>query len=87
MLDSPASLAWAANYGAVELHPWTSTTDHPHQPTWAMIDIDPGESSNFDDVLILARLHRTALDHVGVKAIRKSPANAVSRSGSRWPTD
>ena len=71
VLDSPASLAWAANYGAVELHPWTSTTDHPHQPTWAMIDIDPGESSNFDDVLILARLHRTALDHVGVKAIPK----------------
>jgi bifunctional non-homologous end joining protein LigD len=36
-----------------------------------MIDIDPGESSNFDDVLTLARLHRTALDHVGVKAIPK----------------
>jgi bifunctional non-homologous end joining protein LigD len=36
-----------------------------------MIDIDPGESSNFDDVLILARLHHTALDHVGVKAVPK----------------
>ena len=42
VLDSPAALAWAANYGAIELHPWTSTTEHPHQPTWAMIDIDPG---------------------------------------------
>ena len=71
VLDSPASLAWAANYGAVELHPWTSTADHPRQPTWAMIDIDPGESSNFDDVLVLARLHRTALDHVGVTAMPK----------------
>jgi bifunctional non-homologous end joining protein LigD len=36
-----------------------------------MIDIDPGESSNFDDVLVLARLHRTALDHVSVKAMPK----------------
>ena len=36
-----------------------------------MIDIDPGESSNFDDVLVLARLHRTALDHLGVKAMPK----------------
>ncbi|MEP7204191.1 MAG: DNA polymerase ligase N-terminal domain-containing protein [Ilumatobacteraceae bacterium] len=71
VLDSPAALAWVANYGAVELHPWTSTTDHPHQPTWAMIDIDPGESSTFDDVVVLARLHRTALDHVGVKAAPK----------------
>ena len=25
VLDSPAALAWAANYGAIELHPWTST--------------------------------------------------------------
>jgi bifunctional non-homologous end joining protein LigD len=71
VLDSPAALAWIANYGAIELHPWTSTTQHPHQPTWAMIDIDPGESSSFDDVLVLARLHRTALDHVGVKAAPK----------------
>jgi bifunctional non-homologous end joining protein LigD len=71
VLDSPAALAWAANYGAIELHPWTSTTEHPHQPTWAMIDIDPGESSTFDDVLVLAQLHRTALDHVGVQAMPK----------------
>ena len=71
VIDSPAALAWAANNGAVELHPWTSTTEHPQQPTWAMIDIDPGESSDFDDVLVLARLHRTALDHLGVKAMPK----------------
>jgi len=66
VLDSPASLAWAANFGAVELHPWTSTADHPQRPTWAMVDIDPGESSSFDDVLTLARLHRTALEHIGI---------------------
>ncbi len=71
VLDSPAALAWAANFGAIELHPWTSTVDHPQQPTWAMIDIDPGTSSTFDDVLTLARLHRTALDHVGVAACPK----------------
>ena len=46
MLDTPPALAWVANYGAIELHPWTSTAEHPHQPTWAMIDIDPGESTH-----------------------------------------
>jgi bifunctional non-homologous end joining protein LigD len=71
VVDSPAALAWVANYGAIELHPWTSTTHHPHQPTWAMIDIDPGVSSTFDDVLVLARLHRTALEHVGLQAMPK----------------
>ncbi|HZX55571.1 MAG TPA: non-homologous end-joining DNA ligase, partial [Ilumatobacteraceae bacterium] len=71
VIDSAAALAWVANYGAIELHPWTSTTAHPHQPTWAMIDIDPGESSTFDDVVMLARLHRTALDHISVRAMPK----------------
>jgi bifunctional non-homologous end joining protein LigD len=71
VLDSAAALAWAANFGAIELHPWTSTADDPHQPTWAMVDIDPGASSSFDDVLALARLHRTALAHIGVEACPK----------------
>ena len=47
VLDSPAALAWAANFGAIELHPWTSTTARPNTPTWAMIDIDPGSSTTF----------------------------------------
>jgi bifunctional non-homologous end joining protein LigD len=71
VLDSPAALVWAANFGAIELHPWTSTTQDPNRPTWAMIDIDPGEESTFDDVLMLARLHRTALDHLKVEACPK----------------
>ena len=36
-----------------------------------MVDIDPGESSTFDDVVVLARLHRTALEHIGVRAMPK----------------
>jgi bifunctional non-homologous end joining protein LigD len=68
VLDSPAALAWAANFGAIELHPWTSTIRDTHRPTWALIDIDPGERATFDDVVVLARLHRTALEHLGVEA-------------------
>jgi bifunctional non-homologous end joining protein LigD len=68
VLDSPAAVAWMANYGAIELHPWTSRRADVHQPTWAFIDIDPGERTSFDDVLVLARLYRTALDHLGVEA-------------------
>ncbi len=71
VLDNPAALAWAANFGAVELHPWTSTVSHPQQPPWAMVDLDPGEETTFDDVVTLARLHRTALDHLGVAGCPK----------------
>ena len=64
--DSAAALGWLANSGAVELNPWTSTIPRVHEPTYALIDIDPGEDSSLDDVLVLARLFRAALDHLGV---------------------
>jgi bifunctional non-homologous end joining protein LigD len=67
-VEDAAGLAWLANYAAVEIHPWASTVTDLHRPTWAFIDIDPGEATTFDDVLVLARLHRTALDHLAVAA-------------------
>ena len=71
VVDEPAALVWAANYGALEWHPWTSRTAAPHEPTYALIDLDPGERTGWDDLLALARLHRTALEHLGVTARAK----------------
>jgi len=68
VIDDAPSLVWMANNAAIELHPWTSRVENVHEPTWALIDIDPGASSTFDDVLVLARLYRTALDHLGLLA-------------------
>ena len=69
--DEPAAVVWAANFGALEWHAWTSRTDAPHCPTYAMIDLDPGPATSWDDLLVLARLHRTALEHLGVRAAVK----------------
>lgn len=66
--DHPATLVWLANLGAIELHPWTSPTRAWTSPSWALFDLDPGTKSTFEDVLVLARLHRTALEHLGVRA-------------------
>jgi bifunctional non-homologous end joining protein LigD len=68
VMDSPPALVWVANYGALELHPWTSTAGDPHAPTWALIDLDPGEKTTWDDLVVFAQLHRTALEHLGVVA-------------------
>ena len=68
VVNEAAALIWAANFGALEWHAWTSRTDEPRKPTYALIDIDPGSSTSWEDVLVLARLHRTALAHLGVKA-------------------
>lgn len=68
VVDEPAALVWAANFGALEWHPWTSRTRVPHEPTYALVDLDPGERTTWDELLQLARLHRTALEHLGVTA-------------------
>ncbi len=59
--DGAASLAWLGNAGVVELHPWTSTAARPAEPTWALIDIDPGERTTFAEVVVLAHLYEVAL--------------------------
>jgi bifunctional non-homologous end joining protein LigD len=67
VVDEPAALVWAANYGALEWHAWTARADAPDQPTYVLIDIDPGTGTSWEDLLVLARLHRTALDHLGIR--------------------
>ena len=68
VVDEAAALIWVANYGALEWHAWTSLAADPGSPTYALIDIDPGTTTTWDDILVLARLHRTALAHLGVRA-------------------
>ncbi|HEX2193374.1 MAG TPA: DNA ligase D [Candidatus Limnocylindria bacterium] len=71
VVDRVATLAWLAQEAAVELHPWTSRTDAPQQPTYALIDVDPGPSTTWEEVLALTRLYRTALEHLGVIGLPK----------------
>jgi bifunctional non-homologous end joining protein LigD len=68
VVDEPAALIWAANFGALEWHAWTALASQPRMPTYALIDIDPGPATSWQDVLALARLHRTALEHLRVRA-------------------
>ena len=71
VVDEPAALVWAANFGALEWHAWTSQVDRPRQPSYAMVDLDPGSKTSWADLLALARLHRTALEHLDVRACPK----------------
>jgi bifunctional non-homologous end joining protein LigD len=64
--DSVPALAWLANYGAIELNPWTSSVRDPREPTWALIDVDPGPMTRWEDLLLLVELYRSALEHLGV---------------------
>ena len=71
VVDRVATLAWLAQEAAIELHPWTSRTNAPQRPSHALIDVDPGTETTFEEVLVLARLYRTALEHLEVKGFPK----------------
>ena len=71
VVEGAATLAWLANEAAIDLHPSTYRIEAPDRPTWALIDIDPGARTTWDDVLVLARLYRAALDHLGVTGFPK----------------
>jgi bifunctional non-homologous end joining protein LigD len=68
VVDEPAALIWAANFSALEWHPWTSRIDNPDLPTYVLIDLDPAAETSWEDLLTLARLHRTAFEHLRIKA-------------------
>jgi len=67
VVDRRATLAWLAQEAAIELHPWTSRSDAPQMPTYALIDVDPGPETTWEEVLALTRLYGAALEHVGVR--------------------
>jgi bifunctional non-homologous end joining protein LigD len=70
--DRVATCCWLGNQASFEFHAWTSRLDAPWRPTFALIDIDPGEKTTWEETLILARLYRTALGHLGVRGYPKT---------------
>ncbi|MDQ4035165.1 MAG: DNA ligase D [Chloroflexota bacterium] len=71
VVSEPATLLWLAQEAAIELHPWTSPAETPDRPSYALIDIDPGPDTTWEEVVALARLYRTALEHLGVRGCPK----------------
>lgn len=67
-----ATLAFVANAGVIDMHPWHSRFDAPHQPDWAVFDLDPFEPATFADVVDIAKLVKAALDHMELRGVLKT---------------
>ena len=51
LVDGAPALVWAANFAGIEIHPWTSTAAAPEEPSYALVDIDPGTETTWDETL------------------------------------
>jgi bifunctional non-homologous end joining protein LigD len=69
--DRVAALCWLGNQAAFEIHAWTARIDDPWRPTFALVDIDPGDKTTWEETVTLARLYRTAFEHLGVRGYPK----------------
>ena len=49
--NDKVTLAYLNNLGCIEINPWHSTISFPDKPDYMIIDIDPAEKNNFDQVI------------------------------------
>ena len=61
-IEDAATLAWVANLGAIELHPWYARCSAPTKPDYLVIDLDPTEGARFEKVRSAALHVKEALD-------------------------
>jgi len=62
----PAVLAWAANLGTLDFHPWPVRAERPDHPDELRIDLDPQPGTDFADAVSVARVLRAVLDEAGL---------------------
>ncbi len=70
-----AQVAWAANLGTVDFHPWPSRRKDTEHPDELRIDIDPQPGTDFGDAKRVAALVRELLVEVGYTGWPKTSGN------------
>jgi bifunctional non-homologous end joining protein LigD len=66
-----ATLVYMANLGCIEINPWHSTYKNPENPTYLMLDLDPGNIS-FIDVVNTALVIKELCDEINVPCYCKT---------------
>lgn len=66
-----ASLLWMASLGCIEINPWFSRVQHPDNPDYCVIDLDPDKHS-FDQVVEAALETKKVLDAIDVPSYCKT---------------
>ena len=65
VVTDPADIVWLANQNTITFHMWLSSVDHPAEPAWLVIDLDPPEDHALE-VRSATHAVRAALDEFGL---------------------
>jgi bifunctional non-homologous end joining protein LigD len=69
LVNSRDALLWMVEYGAVDLHVWSSRCDRPERPDWVLFDLDPSAGAEFADAVRAALIVREALEALGLESL------------------
>jgi bifunctional non-homologous end joining protein LigD len=72
VVDDLPALLWAANAGAIELHPFLGRRPRIEEPTFAVFDLDPGSPAGPKEACGLALVLHELLDAFGLRSFPKS---------------
>ncbi len=70
--QNEATLLYMANLGCIEINPWNSIIQNLENPTYTVIDIDPSEKNNFQQVIEVALAVKEVLDLAKIKGYPKT---------------
>jgi bifunctional non-homologous end joining protein LigD len=72
VLDDVASMVWAANLAALELHTPMARADRIGHPAMVVFDLDPGAPAAMQECAEVALLLRDALEPLGLEVLAKT---------------
>ena len=72
MIQDTAALLWVVNLGCIDLNQWYSRCDDVDRPDYFHLDLDPGPSAPFAQVLESALLVRDALNALKLPSYAKT---------------
>ncbi|ETK32456.1 non-homologous end-joining DNA ligase [Microbispora sp. ATCC PTA-5024] len=70
-----AGLAWCANLGTIDFHPWQARRPDLEHPDELRIDVDPQPGTSFEEARKVAFTAREVLDEIGMTGFPKTSGN------------
>ena len=64
--NDEATLLWMASLGCIEMNPWFSRTEHPDNPDYCVIDLNPSDTTTFEQVIQAAQEVKKVVDAIDV---------------------
>jgi bifunctional non-homologous end joining protein LigD len=71
LINNPETLAWCANLGAIEFHPFLHRVPEIDSPTYVAFDLDPGEGADIVTCVEVALRLKDVFDELDLKSFPK----------------